>query len=49
LKNLRKSENVGQPFKPIPFDKWETYYKGLLTENREPYLRKQENGVEKMR
>jgi hypothetical protein len=27
LKNLRKNENVGQPFKPIPFDKWETYFK----------------------
>ena len=47
LKNLRKNENVGQPFNPIPIDKWETYFKGLLTENREPYLRKQEAGVEK--
>ena len=41
LKNLRKNEN-GQRFNPIPIDKWETYFKGLLTENRERYLRKQE-------
>jgi len=47
LKNLRKNENVGQPFNPIPIDKWETYFKVLLTENRELYLRKQEAGVEK--
>jgi alpha-amylase/alpha-mannosidase (GH57 family) len=46
LKNLRKNENVGQPFNPIPIDKWKTYFKGLLTENRERYLRKQEAGVE---
>jgi hypothetical protein len=25
LKNLRKNENVGQPFNPIPIDKWETF------------------------
>ena len=47
LNNLRKNENLGQPFKPIPIDKWETYFKGFLTENREPHLRKQEAGVEK--
>jgi len=46
LKNLRKNENGGQLFNPIPIDKWETYFKGLLTENRECYLRKQEAGVE---
>jgi hypothetical protein len=40
LKNLRKNKNVGQPFNPIPIDKWETYFKGLLTENRESYLKK---------
>ena len=42
LKNLRKNENGGQRFNPIPVDKWETYFKGLLTENRERYLRKQD-------
>jgi hypothetical protein len=29
LRNLRKSENGGQCFKPIPIGKWETYFKGL--------------------
>ena len=42
LKNLRKNENGGQRFNPIPIGKWETYFKGLLTENRERYLKKQE-------
>jgi len=42
LKNLRKNENGGQRFNPIPTDKWETYFKGLLTENRGHYLRKQD-------
>ena len=42
LKNLRKNENGGQRFNPIPTDKWETYFKGLLTENREHYPRKQD-------
>jgi len=42
LKNLRKNENGGQCFNPIPIGKWETYFKGLLTENRERYLKKQE-------
>jgi hypothetical protein len=40
LKNLRKNENVGQPINPISIDKWETYFKELLTENKERYLRK---------
>jgi len=35
LKNLNKNENGGQRFNPIPTGKWETYFKGLLTENRE--------------
>jgi len=42
LKNLRKNENGGQCFNPIPIGKWETYFKGLLTENRECYLGEQE-------
>ena len=42
LKNLRKNENGGQCFNPIPIGKWETYFKGLLTENRECCLRKQD-------
>jgi len=42
LKNLGKNENGGQCFNPIPIDNWEIYFKGLLTENRECYLRKQE-------
>jgi len=42
LTNLRKNENGGQRFNPIATDKWETYFKGLLTENREHYLRKQD-------
>ena len=29
-------------FNPIPIGKWETYFKGLLTENRERYMREQE-------
>ena len=48
LKNLRKNENVSQCFNPIPIDKWETYFKGLLTENREHYLGNQETELEDM-
>ena len=40
--NLRKNLNGGQRFNPIPIGKWETYFKGLLTENREHYPRKQD-------
>ena len=42
MKNLRKNEKGGQCFNPIAIGKWETYFKGLLTENRESYLREQE-------
>ena len=35
LKSLRENENGSQCFNPIPIDKWETHFKGLLTENRE--------------
>jgi len=35
LKNLRKNENGGQWFNPIPTGKWEAYFKEFLTENRE--------------
>jgi len=38
LKNLRKNENGGQWFNPIPIGKWETYFKEPLTENRERYV-----------
>ena len=48
LKNLRKNENGGQCFNPIPIGKWETYFKGLLTENRERYLGEQETELEGM-
>jgi alpha-amylase/alpha-mannosidase (GH57 family) len=41
LKNLRNFENEGQYFNPIFIGKWETNFKGLLTENRERYLREQ--------
>ena len=41
-KNLRKFENGGQYFNPIYIGKWETNFKGHLTENRERYLREQE-------
>jgi hypothetical protein len=37
-----KNENGGQCFNPILIGKWETYFKGLLTENREHYLGEQE-------
>ena len=43
LKNLRKTENGGQWFNPIPIGKWETYFKELLTENRERYMGEQES------
>jgi len=42
LKKLRNNENGGQRFNPIPIGKWEIYFKGLLTENRERYMREQE-------
>jgi hypothetical protein len=48
LKNLRKNENGRQCFNPIPIDKWETYFKGLLTENRECHLGDQETELEDM-
>ena len=48
MKNLRKNENGGQCFNPIPIGKWETYFKGRLMENRECYLREQENELEGM-
>ena len=48
LKNLRKNENGRQCFNPIPIDKWEKYFKGLLTENRERYLGHQETELEDM-
>ena len=48
LKNLRKSENGGQCFSPMPVGKWETYFKGLLTENRERYLGEQDTELEGM-
>ena len=48
LKNLRKNENGSQCFNPTPIDKWETYFKGLLTENRERYLGNQETELEDM-
>jgi len=48
LKNIRKNENVRQYFNPIPIDKWETYFKGLLTENREHYLGGQATELEDM-
>ena len=48
MKNLRKNENGGQCFNPIPIGKWETYFKGLLTENRERYLGEQETELEGM-
>ena len=38
LKNLRKNENGGQCFNLIPIGNWETYFKGLFTENRERYM-----------
>jgi hypothetical protein len=48
LENLRKNENGRQCFNPIPTDKLETYFKGLLTENRERYLGDQETELEDM-
>jgi hypothetical protein len=45
-KTFRKIENGGQCFNPIPIGKWETYFKGLLTENRERYLGQQETEFE---
>jgi hypothetical protein len=49
LKNLRKNENGRQCFNPIPTDKWKTYFKGLLTENREHHLGDQETALEDMK
>ena len=40
--NLRKNENGGEHFNPILVGKQEIYFKGLLTENKERYLRKQD-------
>jgi len=48
MKNLRKNENGGQCFNSIPIGKWETYFKGLLTENRECYLTEQKIELEGM-
>ena len=48
LKNLRKNENGGQCFNRIPIGKRETYFKGLLAENRERYLEEQEIELECM-
>jgi hypothetical protein len=42
LKNIRKNENKRQCFNSIPTDKCETYFKRILTENRERYLGGQE-------
>jgi hypothetical protein len=47
MKNLRKNENGGR-FNSIPIGKWETYFKGLLTENRECYLTEQKIKIEGM-
>jgi hypothetical protein len=47
-KNLKKNENGRQCFNPIHIDKWEIYFKGLLTENRERYLGDQETELEDM-
>jgi hypothetical protein len=46
LKNLRKNENGIQCFNPIPTDKWEPYFKGLLIENRQRYLGDRETKLE---
>ena len=48
LKNWRKNESGGQCFNSIPTGKWETYFKGLLAENRERYLGQQEIELEGM-
>jgi hypothetical protein len=48
LKNLRKNENGEQCFNPIPIGKWETYFKGHLTERRERYLGEQETELEEV-
>ena len=48
LKKLRKKENRGQCFNPIPIGKWEIYFKGLITENRERYLGEQGTELEGM-
>ena len=48
LKNLRKNESGRQCLNPIPIHKWETYFKGLLIENRERYLGDQKTELEDM-
>ena len=48
LKYLRKNENGEQWFNPIPNGKCETYFKGLLTKNRECYLGEKERESEGM-
>jgi hypothetical protein len=49
LKNSKKHENGRQYFNRIPTGKWETYFKGLLTENRERYFGEQETELEDMK
>jgi hypothetical protein len=48
LKNLRNNENGEQCFNSIPIGKWETHFKGLLTENREGHLGEQEAELERV-
>jgi hypothetical protein len=48
LKNLWKTENRGQWFNPIPIGEWETYFKELLTENRESYVGERKTELEDM-
>jgi transcriptional regulator CtsR len=49
LRNLRKNENGGQWFNPIPTGKWETYFKELLTENWERYVGEQHSELGDMK
>jgi hypothetical protein len=48
LKNLRKNGNGKQCFNPTLINKGETYFKGMLTENRERYLADKETELEDM-
>jgi len=43
---FKEKGNGGHCFNPIPIGKWETCFKGLLTENRERYLGEQETKLE---